>query len=439
MKESMMLALALALAAPGGAAAQGRPAGEPQQHRITTQLTTPAEAEPLFSLEEILPQALARNRDVLAAQKRYEAAQARPTQEATLPDPMVSLGYRNVGNPLPFTAIGDDPGAYAAVSVAQELPFPGKLRLRGEMARHEAGAAFQEYLNTELQVVSRVKQAYYQLHFVYQALDTLEKNRDLLRRFAQIAETRYVVGQAQQQDVLKAQVELSLILNRERRLLQEREALKAELNALLDRPATMPLGRPAGYQKAELRATVEELIERAGVHSPLLRREQAVVERGQAGVDLARREYYPDFGVMGGYMNAGRFPSMYEFRFDVRVPVFFWRKQRAAVQEQAANVSAARHQYQAAERMLDFGVKDAYLAAEAADELIRLYSGGILPQATLALEASLSSYQVGAVDFLTLINNFRTVLDYELNYYEEVAAFQRALARLEELTGMGLT
>jgi len=129
---------------------------------------------------------------------------------------------------------------------------------------------------------------------------------------------------------------------------------------------------------------------------------------------------------------------MYEFRFDVKVPLYFWRKQRVAVEEQAANLSAARHQYESMGRMLNFGVKEAYLAAQASDDLLKLYSGAILPQSTLALESSVSSYQVGAVDFLTLLTNLRTVLDYEVMYYEELAAFEKALARLEELTGASL-
>jgi outer membrane protein TolC len=141
---------------------------------------------------------------------------------------------------------------------------------------------------------------------------------------------------------------------------------------------------------------------------------------------------------MGGYFNSGRLPAMYEFRFDVKVPLYFWRKQRVAVEEQAANLSAARHQYESMGRMLNFGVKEAYLAAQASDDLLKLYSGAILPQSTLALESSVSSYQVGAVDFLTLLTNLRTVLDYEVMYYEELAAFEKALARLEELTGASL-
>jgi outer membrane protein TolC len=397
-----------------------------------------ASEEPVFTLNDLLNEALQRSPDVLVAQKKYEAAKARPSQESSLPDPMLSLGYTNTGNPLPFTQIGKDPLANAGVSIAQELPFPGKLKLRGQMAEQEAAAAFQDYQNTRLRVLSQIKQDYYQLHFLYKATDALNKNKELLERFAKIAEARYSVGKAQQQDVLKAQVEVSILLNRLRQIEQQKQSLKAEINSLLNRRPETPLGRPADYQKAELRTTLEELYATANTNSPTIKREQAMVQRDQLGLNLARRNYYPDFGVMGGYFNSGSFPAMYEFRFDVKVPLYFWRKQRAAVQEETSNLGAARHQYEATGQMLNFGVKDAYVIAQTADELAKLYSGAILPQATLALESSVSSYEVGTVDFLTLITNLRTVLDYEVNYYEEIATYQRALARLEELTGRAL-
>jgi outer membrane protein TolC len=397
-----------------------------------------ASEEPVFTLNDLLNEALRRNPDVLAAQKKYEAAKARPSQEGSLPDPTLSLGYRNTGNPVPFTSIGEDPMANAGVSFSQELPFPGKLKLRGQMAEQEAAAALQDYQTARLRLVSRLKAGYFQLNYLYKAEESLEKNKDLLQKFARITESRYSVGQGQQQDILKAQVEVSLMLGRLRKLEQEKQSLKAELNSLLNRPPEAPLGRPADTPKPELRATLDELYARAGKDSPLLKREQAMVERSQFGLDLARRDYYPDFGVMGGYFNSGRFPAMYEFRFDVKVPLYFWRKQRVAVEEQTANLSAARHQYESMGRMLNFGVKEAYLAAQASDDLLKLYSGAILPQSTLALESSVSSYQVGAVDFLTLLTNLRTVLDYEVMYYEELAAFEKALARLEELTGASL-
>lgn len=397
-----------------------------------------AQTPPEVTLPQLITEALAHNREILAAQKKFEAMQARRSVASSLPDPTLSFGYRNMGNPLPFTSIGDDPNSNAGVSFSQELPFPGKLKLRGEVAQKEADAEFKTYEAAKLEVLSRLKQAYFQLHFLSRAHETVLRNKDLLEKFARIAEARYTVGKGTQQDVLKAHTEVTRLLTRLAKLDQEEGVLTAEINALLDRPPGTALGRPADYPRATLAATLEELNARALERSPVLQRQQVEVEKNTLALNLARRDYYPDFGVMGGYFNQGRFPAMYEFRFDVKLPLYFWRKQRYAVQEQAANISQSRHQYQATAQMLNFRVKDDYLAAKTSEKLADLYGKGVVPQATLTLESSIASYETGAVDFLTLLSNFITVLDSQLNYYEELASYHKALARLEQDTGLKL-
>ena len=132
------------------------------------------------SLRELTGEAIKNNPDIAAAQKRYEAARQRPTQQSTLPDPMISLGYNSVGNPLPGSGLGKDVLANAGVMVSQEIPAPGKLKLKGEMASKEAQVEFQQYQAVQLAVISRLKQAYYRLQYTYAASNLLARNRDLL-------------------------------------------------------------------------------------------------------------------------------------------------------------------------------------------------------------------------------------------------------------------
>lgn len=157
--------------------------------------------EKRVSLRELATEAIHNNPEVVAAQKKYEAARQRPTQESSLPDPMISLGYNSVGNPLPGAGLGRDVLANAGVMVSQEIPFPGKLKLKGEMAAKEAQAEFQQYQAVQLAVVSRLKQAYYRLQYTYAASDLLVRNRDLLDKLLKVTEDRYSVGKAAQQDV----------------------------------------------------------------------------------------------------------------------------------------------------------------------------------------------------------------------------------------------
>ena len=147
---------------------------------------------------------------------------------------------------------------------------------------------------------------------------------------------------------------------------------------------------------------------------------------------------YPDYTLSGGYFNQASMPPMWQFRVDFKIPAYFWRKQRAEVSEQAFAVSEARHNYEAADVSIQARVREEYTVADTARQLMELYQKSVLPEAQLALESSLASYQTGSVDFVSVYSNFMNVVEYDLMYHEELMQFYVALARLEELTGMEL-
>jgi len=389
-------------------------------------------------LEDLVQEALGRNPEILAAQKRYEALRQRPSQASSLPDPTLSLSYNSSGNPLPFQGLGKEPNANAGVMVSQELPFPGKRKLRGEIASSEAGAEFDQYLMTRLSVVSRLKQAYYRLAYLHGAVETLTREHHLMQQFLRIGEARYSAGKAAQQDIFKAQTQLSVMETRLERLRQEIPSRQAEINSLLSRAVDSPLARPVDLTPEPLGVTLDDLMAQVRDSAPLLRREQKLVERTELALNLARKDYYPDYTVSGGYYYMGSMPPMYMARVDFKLPAYFWRKQRPAVAEQAATVAGARQDYQAANQALSFRVKDEYLMAETSFRLMNMYSTTVVPQASLAMQSSLASYETGAVDFLSVLMNFTSMLDYELNYQDESLSYFLALARLEEMTGVDL-
>src|SRR5271157_5084772 len=193
-------------------------------------LGAPAGAQPLPSLVE---EALRNNREILAAQKRYEAARQRPSIASSLPDPTVSLGYASNGNPLPGGGLGTNPTSNAGVMVSQEVPFPGKLKLRGEIAEKEAEAEFQQYLSVRLSVVARLKMAYHELHHADVSIDSIKRSQELLRTFMRVTEARYSVGRAAQQDVLRADTQYAILETRAVRLEEEKAARQAEILSLL--------------------------------------------------------------------------------------------------------------------------------------------------------------------------------------------------------------
>jgi outer membrane protein TolC len=395
-------------------------------------------ADDAVRLEELTQEALRANPEILAAQKRYEAARQRPSLQSSLPDPMFSLSYNSSGSPRPFAGIGSEPTANAGFMISQEFPFPGKRKLRGEIASKEAEAEFQQYQAVELNVLSRLKQAYHRLHHAYAMIEVMERNRDLLRKFLRISEARYAVGKAAQQDIFKAQTQLSILETRIEKMQQEERSREAEINSLLARPPDSPLARPADIPPAQLNVTLEELFTHARQNAPTLRREEKVVQRTELAVNLARKDYYPDYTLSAGYYNMGSMPSMYMARMDFKLPAYFWRKQRAEVAEQAGYLSQARHNLEAANQVLGFRIKDDYLMAETSYRLMNMYANTVIPQSALALQSSLISYETGAVDFLSVLTNFITTLDYELNYHEEMLSYFLAVTRLEEMTGTDL-
>ncbi len=195
---------------------------------------------------------------------------------------------------------------------------------------------------------------------------------------------------------------------------------------------------PEEMPPGELKATLDELLAHARTDSPMLAREQKMVERGELAANLARKDYLPDYTLSGGYFNQASLPPMWQFRVDFKLPVYFWRKQRAAVNEQEFAASEARRNYEAAAVTIQSRIRTDYTTAVTARKLVDLYRKSVIPQAQLALESSLASYQTGAIDFLSVFSNFMNVVDYELMYHEQVMQFHVAQARLEEMTGMEL-
>lgn len=391
-----------------------------------------AAAQPLPALVD---EALRNNREILAAQKKYEAARQRPAQASSLPEPTVSLGYASSGAPYPGAGIGSVPTANAGVMVSQEIPFPGKQKLRGEIAAKEADVEFQQYLSVRLSVVSRLKQTYHELHHATFAIAFTRRNQELLESILRISEARYAAGRAAQQDIFKAQTQFSIFEAQLIRYQQEQTSKQIEIDALLNRPLDRPIDVPAELAAGVMPATLDEMLAHARA-APELAGSRQTIERAELAADLARKDYYPDYTLSGGYFNQGAMPPMWQFRVDFKLPAYFWRNQRAAVNERESGAAEARHDYEAASVAVQSRIRDQYAVATTSRRLADLYEKSVIPEARLALESSLAGYQTGAVDFVTVFSNFMNVVDNESMYHEEIMRSDVALARLEELTGM---
>lgn len=395
-------------------------------------------AEPV-RLRDLVREALQANPEILAAQKRYEAARQRPAQESSLPDPTLSLGYASSGGPLPGQGLGVQPTSNIGVTISQELTSAAKRRLRGDIAARDADAEFQEYLAMQLSVRSRVTQAFHRLHHAYAVLDILRQGKDVLAQVIHVSEARYAAGKAAQADILKAQTELSILEARMAQQEQDRGIAEAELNALLNRKPGTPLAEPEDLDAVPLRMSVDELLAKAAGTSPALRKAIETIQRNEAAVNLARKDFHADPTISAGYFNMGGMPAMYQFRVDLPLRLHKDTKQRPALDEQVALLAESRHEFAAAEQDLEFRTREAWLQAQTAYRLMNLYGDTILPQSSLTIESSLASYETGATDFLSVLTNVMTRIDSEERYHEQQMMYEVALARLEELTGVAVT
>jgi len=309
------------------------------------------------------------------------------------------------------------------------------LGLQGQIASAEADVAMWKYEEVRRQLVAELKTAYYDLYLAQKLADVVEKSKELLLQFSEISQARYKVGQAAQQDVLKAQVEVSRLLDRLQVLQREKDTARSRINTLLYRAPDTPIDRLPEIGKPRFAWTLEQLYEKALAGNPEVRMSRKEIDRSELSVALAKKSFYPDLEVGFSYYNRADMPEMYGLMFKAKIPLYFWRKQRPELEASTADLLGQRRQYDNTLSTLYFRLKDSFLKTKTDATLLELYGGAIIPQATLALESSISSYRVGSVDFLSLLSNQATVLEYEMKYYEALVDYCKALVALESLTG----
>lgn len=389
--------------------------------------------EDRLSLSALIEELATRSPEIKAAQQRWQAAQAVVPQVQTLPDPRLQIGYQRMPM-VPPVVEG------VMYGVGQDIPFPGKLKLKGEVAQHDAERLEQEYFAVRLRLIASLKEAYYSLHFIHKSIEIVERNKALLTQFEKTAKARYSVGQAAQQDVFRAQVEISRVLDRLAVLDQQKESLHAAINRLLNRPPDYPLGMPEEVHTSILTITLQDLSRRAEGFSPALLATAKGIDRSERSVSLAKRQYYPDFDVTAlGIRNDKINDNGYQVMVGIKIPLFYATKQRQGVREAVASLEGAQEEFAAARQDLLFQVKDNFVQAQRAERLITILRDAIIPQATLGLQSAQAGYAVGKVDFLTLLNSLLTLQDSQLEWHGEMVNHEKALARLEATTGGSLT
>lgn len=387
-------------------------------------------------LNELIERALENNPEIKAMQRRFDMMRARIPQAKALDEPMLSIGY--TGNIVPFQVQKGDPSSGRTISISQDLPYPGKRSLKGKIANTDADVEWWNFEQTRRNVVAEVKDAYFDLYYITKAIGVVNKTKVLLEQFTKIAEARYAVGKGIQQDVLKAQVEFSKLIEQQTMLEQRKQIAEARLNSLLYRESDSPLGVPEELKPRDFPYSLAGLNETAVANYPELKAQRRKIEGAQYSIQLAKKDFYPDFSVGFTYINRPAMPEMYGVNVGIKLPVYIWQKQRPALTEATASFEAERRSLENKTTVLMFKIRDRYLAETTAQRLVKLYSTTIVPQSSLSLESAIAGYEVGKVDFLTLLDNLVTLLNYELSYYEQLSNEEKAVAGLEPLVGVTL-
>ena len=378
---------------------------------------------------------LGTNNPMLAAARReVDMRVARIAPAGTPPDPTLSIGYMSGFARPPFFPSSSTPNAFRQVGASQEIPFPGKLSLRSRIAAADADASRWSVEDTRLQLTAELKTMYFEYQFATRSLAIVKRNRELLDAFRQIAEARFSVGQAIQQDVLRAQLEISGLIERATVLERQRDGLRARINGLLFRTQDTAVDANLAFTAVALPPDPSTLRADALQRYPALKRDEQQISRSQQQLALARKEVLPDFGINAvAQQPVGGMPWMYGLDFMVKVPIFWQRKQRPMVAEAAAGLEAGRRMRDSTVSRAEAQVTELHVNASSAKQLMDLYSGSILPQSRLTLESALASYQVGKAEFLTVLTGFMSVLTYEISLEDQRTQYHAALAGLEPL------
>ncbi len=385
-------------------------------------------------LDDLLKQALERNPRIRAAGQEADASSFRIPQEKSLPDPMVSLGLKNMGFPQ-FT-VGKEIMSGIGLSFSQAIPFPGKLRLKGEIAEKAFERQKQVRDSVVLGVLKDVKTAYFELYALHKSIAILQEQKALMQKALDLTETMYSVGTGVQSDVLKAQVEVSRMDEMITPMAEMITALDARLNLLLDLPADNPLGMPQDQGVESLSISLEEIRKAAEANSPMVKEASLMVEEGAKMVDLSRKERSPNFVVEGGWDFKGRLTGMYEVMVGVEIPLYLKTKQAKMLEESLARLASSKSGLSSTRNDVAFMLTEDFLKARSAENLIRLYKDRIIPQASLTVESSMAGYQVGKTDFLALLSDINTLFSYKMAYYRELVGLWSSIARLEESSAM---
>ena len=395
-----------------------------------------AQASESIVLEDLIKEAVANNPDVKARHDAFRAVEQKIKQAISLQDPKLSAGYftRN-----PETRVGPQIGKYG---ISQKFPFFGKLTLKGKVAEKERDIAYQQYQAVVQEVIKELKHSFYDLYWVRKSTDITNEIKDLLNELEKVAESKYSTGIASQQDVLKAQVEISKLMAKLYTLSEQEVTLQEKINTLLNRPVETSVGKIESFSFTQFPYALEKLLSLSEQYRQELKMASLNIDKRTEIVALKKKDYFPDFTVGMDFINVGSGKTTafndgqdsWMGKVAINVPI--WRGRiKASVKEAENNLSASENIYQGVKNRVSFQIKDALFQLKTCKDLLDLYENALIPQAEESLKSSQSGYETGKADFLDLIDAERVLLNFKIAYFRSVTNYEKYIADLERAVG----
>ena len=399
-------------------------------------LTTPlwAEGTPSLSLPQLLDEARRTNPDLLAARKRWEAAQAKIPLARGLPPPKISVEWEEI--PRGTIKVNQATLMYQLI---QSIPFPGKLSARHRVAVKEAQVAAMTFKQAEWDIISQVKTAYYDLFLIDREQEIQTEQVLWINQSAAAAQARYATGAASQTELLQAQAELLEATNASAVLGHRRDAMAAHLNHLLSRPVQSLLERPGAIPLIPLRFSHDELTAIARERQPELLAFRYSAERADAALRLAKRELLPDLETMFELRDPAMGPiGPWDLSLAVVLPFWFWTKLRYGVKVAVVDKESAQAAYHAMENEITRRIHEHWHQALAAYQTASVSQDGLIPLGTQAVTSALAAYQSGRGSFMELSAALRSLAERKRTYFQQLVALEQHLVMLEQSVGISL-
>jgi len=396
----------------------------------------PDTTETILELGPLVQEAIHNNPEIAATREQVQAMKERAPQVETLADPELKVQLWNTPDSLNVTKTQT-----VIYGMAQQFPFPGLLSKKAEVATREAEQAGQRLAAKEREITAAVKVAFFELLYAYKAIEVHHEQITLLRQFFEIANAKYRVGTRTQVDVLRAQVELSKLLQHLPILNQRQQTAQAHVNTILDRDPRAPLGLPRAPHPQPLTHSLEELQEHALRLRPELQEAALVVTRFQSATQLAQLQYYPRLRVELQRWQNYNTDDGFGGNIMVNIPFAFWTKPKydAGVREAAAQVRVAQARQQTLVTLTRFQIKDLVVQIQATQQVLELYRTTVLPQAQQVLQAAHAGYRTDRTNFLDLIDAERALITFRLEYIRALVNREQQVAQLERILGTDLS